>query len=276
MDLKSKVICLIVILNIIFLHQAFAFFKQNDRPDNLRIEHTPIDQSTQGNVLYLYDNFISDISENYITKKIENFIFADQIKINLPMNILMQDSIYPENSIDRMMLANLRAKKLFDEYSELQKKVRSMLQGDMNPGKKKDEKKSAGFSMDEAANIDEKIEAIQKTMSNIYFLGHLSKEADSEQNQLIFEHLSPMNSDINEFKKNAPDIDFPNTTRNYEGDATAVSQKKILNTESHKLPWVFSVLLKLLSFIISNKFEIMIYMLVMTIVIFLISFKIKN
>ena len=276
MDLKSKVICLMFILNIIFLHQVSAFFKQNDRPDNLRIEHTPIDQSTQGNVLYLYDNFVSDTSENYITKKKENFIFADQIKINLPMNILMQDSIYPENSIDRMMLANLRAKRLFDEYSELQKKVRSMLQGDMNPGKKKDEKKSAGFSMDETANIDEKFEAIQKTMSNIYFLGHLSKEADSEQNQLIFEHLSPMNRDMNEFNKNTPDIEFLNTTKDYEGDATAVSQKKNLNKEHHKLPWVFSVLLKLLNFIISNKFEIMLYMLVMTIVIFLISFKIKN
>jgi len=31
------------------VNHGVAFFFHNDRPDNLRIEHTPIDQSTQVN-----------------------------------------------------------------------------------------------------------------------------------------------------------------------------------------------------------------------------------
>ncbi len=200
--MKFKVICLIFIFNMVTMNHAPAFFLQNNRSDNLRIEDTPIDRSTQdNNILYLYDNFFSGSSENYLSKKKGSFIFADQIKINIPMNILIQDSIYPENSIDRMMLANLRAKKLFDEYSELQKRARSVLQDNGVSGEKNDGKKNSSH-MAENLNIDEKNEAIRKTMAHVNFLGHLSKDTDPEQNPMILEHLSTTDSEINTSEKN--------------------------------------------------------------------------
>ena len=55
---------------------------------------------------------------------------------------MRQESIYPENSIDRMMLANLRAKKLYDEYAELQKKARLAVQENWPSGRGKERGKN--------------------------------------------------------------------------------------------------------------------------------------
>ena len=273
--MKFKVICLIFIFNMVTMNHASAFFLHNNRSDNLSIEDTPIDQSTQdNNILYLYDNSFAGSSENYLSKKKGAFIFADQIKINIPMNILLQDSIYPENSIDRMMLANLRAKKLFDEYSDLQKRARLILQDNGIPGEKNDGKKNSSH-IAENINIDEKNEAIQKTMSHINFLGHLSKDTDSEQNSMILDHLSSTNSEIDTSEK---DISYIRSSEGIEEKRGApnTDQQSLLRKESRELPWILNVLLKLLNYIVSNRLEIMLYMIFMSLIVFLISLKIKK
>lgn len=273
--MKLKVIFLIFVFNMVTMTHGSAFFLHNDRPDSLRIEHTPIDQSTQvNNMVYLYDNFSSNSSENHLTKKRKGFIFADQIKINIPMNILIQDSIFPDNSIDRMMLANLRAKKVFDEYTELQKKARLIIQNNTLPVEKKDEKKNP-VPMDENMNIDEKNEAIQKTMSHVNVLGFILKEVESGQPPLILEHQSSVNDEFNSPTKNFSDSLSTGNTEN-AGRTVKTGQQDLSRKNNRELPWILNGLLKLLNYIVNNRLEIMLYMIFITMVVFLISLKIKK
>jgi len=266
MDLKINIICLLFIFNLVSLNHTFAFFQNNDHPDVLHTEHTPSDQSTQdNNLLYLYDNFSSSTSRSYLTKKRGDFVFADQINIKIPMNILMHDSIYPENSIDRMMLANLRVKKLLDEYAELQKKAGLILQTSVGQGEKKDKN----------INLDEESEAIHKTISHIGLLGRLSKETDPEQTP-IAKPLSSNSDAVNDLEKNiisyTPSSDDTGNTRgsDYKG------QQSILRKESHELPWILNLLLKLLNYIVTNRLEIILNIIFITIIGFFISLKIKK
>ncbi len=276
MDLKIKVICLVFVCNMLTMSHAPAFFQHNEKSDNLRIENTPNDQSTQdNNLLYLYDNFFSRASEDYFTKKRGDFIFADQIKIHIPMNIMIQESIYPENSIDRMMGANLRAKKLYDEYTELQKKVRSLQKEDAIQDQKKNEKKKEG-SLDAQIDIEEKNESIQKTMSHVSFLGQAPKELEPEQNPIIFEQQSPVNSEISTPQKNVIDHVSSEKFDNEKGGEVDTGQQHLLRKESRELPWVLNVLLRLLNYIVKNRLEIMLYMVFTAMIVFLISLKLKK
>jgi hypothetical protein len=274
-NLKSKLIILIFVFNMFAANHGVAFFFHNDRPDNLRIEDTPIDQSTQvNNRVYLYDNFFSPSSQTHLTQKRKDFIFIDQVKINVPMNMLMQDSIYPDNSIDRMMLANLRAKKLFNEYSDLQKKARLVIQNHMVPGEKKDNTKNSAF-IDDNSSIDEKKEAIRKTMSHINALRFDSKEVESEQNPLVFEHLSSVDDE-----QNAPIKNFSVTlsTKNIENaeGPLRTGQQTLSRTNHRDLPWGLDGLLKFLNYIVGNRLEIMLYMIFITMIAFLTALKIRK
>lgn len=272
--MKFKIICLLFIFNIVILNRAHAFFQYNDRPDNMRIEDTTIDHSTQDNyTFYLYDNFFSRGSENYFIKKKENFIPIDQIRLNIPMTILIQDSIYPENSIDRMMLANLRAKKLSDEYTSLQKKARLILQNYVIPEKKEHQQKS--IPVDENINIHEKTEAIKRSMSHLIFLGHISNNDELERNPMIFEHQSPINGDINIPGKNTSHISLSDNIEN-KGRNTDISQAGFSRKESSDLSWNVNALLKFIGYIVNNRLEIMLYMIFIIMIILLISLKLKK
>ncbi|OGR45834.1 MAG: hypothetical protein A3J80_13705 [Desulfobacula sp. RIFOXYB2_FULL_45_6] len=273
--MKFKLIFLIFVFNMFAVNHGVAFFFHNDRPDNLRIEHTPIDQSTQvNNRAYLYDNFFSGSSETHLTQKRKNFIFIDEIKINVPMNMLIQDSIYPDNSIDRMMLANLRAKKLFDEYTDLQKKARLVIQDHMVPGEKKDETKDS-VSMDGNSSIDEKNEAIQKIMSHVNVLGLHIKGIESEQNPLALKHLSSVNDELNTSTENFSDSVSTGKIENAERPISTGPQ--VLSKTNHRdLPWILNGLLKLLNYIVSNRLEIMLYLIFITMIVFLTALKIRK
>lgn len=252
-----------------------AFFFSNDQPDNLRIEHTPFDQSTQvNNRAYLYDNFFSNSSETYLAQKRKGYIFVDQIKINIPMNILAQDSIYPDNSIDRMMLANLRAKKLFDEYTELQKKARLILMDPVVPGEKKDRTEKS-VSIDENLSIDEKKKLIQETMSHINALGFNSKGIEADPTLLGLEYLSSVNNELSSSTKNLSDSVSSGKIEN-AGRTLNTGPQVISRTNHRDLPWILNGLLKLLNYIVSNRLEIMLYLIFITMVVFLTALKIRK
>jgi hypothetical protein len=257
------------------VNHGAAFFSHNDRPDNLRIEHTPIDQSTQVyNRAYLYDNLFSGSSKTHLTQKKRGFIFIDEIKINVPMNILIQDSIYPDNSIDRMMLANLRAKKLFDEYTDLQKKARLIIQDYMVTGEKKDKTKNS-VSMDEISSIDEKNEAIQNIMSHANVLGLNIKGIETEENPLALKHLSSTNDEVNTTAENFSDSVSTEKIEN-TGRPLNTGPQVLSKTNHRDLPWILNGLLKLLNYIVSNRLEIMLYMIFITMIAFLTALKIRK
>lgn len=274
--MKSKIICLIIFFNMVTMNLASAFFLHNDRSNYLRIEHTPIDLPTQdNNRLYLYDNFLSSSSESYLSRKKEHFIFADQIKINIPINILRQESIYPENSIDRMMLANLRAKKLYDEYAELQKKARLAVQENWPSGRGKERGKNP-IHHNENIDIDQKNEEIQKAISHVNFLGQNFKDTESDESPIHLEHLSSVNNELNTSEKSRI-YAISQGDDSIRGSGTATpKQQGLSRKQSSELPWILNGLLKLLNYIVNNRLEIMLYTIFIAMIVVLISLRLKR
>ena len=57
------------------------------------------------------------------------FVCADRINIDIPVGVLLQESVNPVENIDRLVAVNLRIQKLLDEYLAQTEKYEKMLEG---------------------------------------------------------------------------------------------------------------------------------------------------
>ena len=273
--LKYTVFCLIFVLSFLTSsNMAHAFFLINHDADEIKIDHTMIDRSTQDNNFQFYDNFFFDNPHCFLVKKIPGFVSADQVQISIPLKILARNSIYPENSIDRMLLANLRMKKLTTEYLQLQKKARLILQGSLvatieKPGGKKELDQENG----RVDNIEGEKEKINEQLFNIDRLSRFSRDMVSSGDTLFVDGTDPLpetlvyGSASSNGRGKDPDRIKPNI---------ATTRQIFTRSENTELPWVFNFLLKTINYILNNRVEIILDMIFIATIGFFISLKVRK
>lgn len=281
MVLKIKILWIVAALIFTGYFSAFAFFQQKDRVDNLRIEEKSIDKSLpHNNQFNIYDNFISPDSEKYLIKHKKGFVAPDQISIHIPMTVLVRDSFYPETSIDRMMMANLRAKKLYDEYVELQKRAQQMVRDDSAKGKPNEKKAASSTAAsgreDKEGQIEQINETLQKRMSQVYFLGHIREDTEFQANQIAFEYPGSINAENSAPNKETSQSGTPAAIIDGKGSMSSSGQQMRVKRSADELPWIFKLPLKIFSYIANNRLEIMIYIISMAVIVLLVSMKMKR
>jgi len=281
--LKYKILNLLFIFSLINIFNVHAFFMRNDHPDEIRIDHTIVDRPTQGNnVFQLHDNFFFNNTNSFLVEKNNNFIHADEIKINVPLAILARNSIYPEDSIDRILLANLRIKKLISEYNELQKKAKLILQDNKMPGTGKiHNSKANSKEKEKTVSIESEREKINKKLFNISRLAKLT-QADTLSDETIFlEDFSKLKNNLTNPLQNiiVDNIGFAKVIEgNPELGETQIDtgMPVILKNDKNALPWIFRIFLKILNYAIGNRVEIILYMIFITIIGYFIALQVKQ
>jgi len=269
--LKYKIIYLFF-FSLINYNIVYAFFMINDHSEEIRIEHTTIDRSAQGNnVFQLYDNFFYNDINNFLIKRVDGFISADQIEINIPLKILARDAIYPENSIDRMLLANLRIKKLISEYMELQKKARLILQNSEMPGMRTLNNKGKGGK----SNIESEKKKINKNLLSINRLSGLTQDDISSNKAVFLKKYSNLKNKTSPLSENAATRIIDDNPDLVNAD-TAMGKQILTGKENSELPWIFSLFLKILNYIFNNRLEIILYMIFIAVVGYFISLQVRR
>ena len=259
-----------------------AFFLITDHSDKISIDHTTLDRSTQdNNVFQLYDNYFFKNTNSFLIKKIDGFISVDQVKINIPLKILVRDSIYTENSIDRMLLANLRIKKLILEYTKLQKKAQLLLQDSKMAGMRKiNNKITKDKETDKIGNIESEKDKINKKLFNINRLSRLVQDDTSSNSSIFFENYAELKNKMNPSSKapsyftessaiNKNNLDFVHTDIN-------TTRQIYTRKDNSQLPWVFKFFLKILNYILNNRVEIILYIIVIAVTGYFISFQVRR
>lgn len=281
-NLKHIIICLLFFFSLIKLNAACAFFQSNDHPDGIRLDHTAIGRSTQDIIVYqLYDNFLYANPDNFLIKHRAGFISADEVKINVPLKILARDSIYPENSIDRILLANLRIKKLMIEYSELQKKARLLLDdGRISLTGEKKKKSANDDPQNGMDDIESEKERIDKKLINIRQLSQWTLDDISSNETRSMEN----DSNLNHRTTSLPADTFYNADFSAGVEKTsdvektdAVTVRQIFSgKKSTELPWIFTLFLKILNYVLNNRVEIILYMIFIAVVGYFISLQVRR
>jgi hypothetical protein len=248
----------------------------NDQPDEIQNDPTIIDRSIQGNTIFqLYDNFFHTTTNDVLVKKKKGFIAADQVDVHMPLKILARGSIYPENSIDRLLLANLRIKNLMSEYTKLQKKARLILLDQTMIPAKTDDRQVDNQERGGSDTIEDEKAILNKKLFNINRLSRLT------QDDIIFiENYSSLKNKI--ISSSRPFSYVAGATAQI--DHTPDRARAPVNTvrqnftgqDHSELPGVFSFLIAVLNYLLTNRVEIILYMIFACLVGFIISLYLRR
>jgi len=280
--LKYKVIYLLAFLGLINYTIAYAYFLTDNHSNGLRIDpglnqHT----SVNDNSFYLYDNYFYTHENSFLTRKINGFIPVDHIKINMPLKILSRTSIYPADSVDRLLLANLRIKDLVSEYSALQKKSQSIFNDSHVAGTgERPAVNSSDKGKNRLASIEYEKEKINEKIININRLNNVSQEdvlskgtmsvvldGDAENRQISALNMTADATDSSKIVERMRDL---NKTE------VDMGRQILMRKENSELPWIFNLFLKILNYMLMNRVEVILYMIFAAVAGYFISLQIRR
>ena len=181
-------------------------------------------------------------------------VTAGTVNIDIPFDLLSKTVISPETSIDRQIAANLRLKSIIDEYLSLKKRNAQVLKGLGIPYL---EKKVAPPKKDRQGPVPEEIKAekeARKTMKNVIVFSGGHWTAPVNRQEVVSQVAGTPKKDrqkitaAGDVSRSRPSPE-DSETRSYQ---TAHGG----NTE---LPWFVSFALKLIRYVVDNKFEIFLW-----------------
>lgn len=279
---KLKAIILIFFCGLVFTCNAPAFFYKQEYPNDIRIDNTTIVHSTQyDNLFHFYDNFSYSYNENYLIKKVNGFVHSATISIDLPIKILAQDPVSTEDSIDRILLANLKIKNLMAEYTQLQNRVRQTLDHSYDPLGGKDSSHTPVLKkMDGLETIGTEKEMIFKQINNISVVNSFFQE-DGSFKKFDMETSPLWDQKRKEFSEN---ITFDSGSDNAIKTGFTVNSKQLVsmreqvfnNHEKIEVPWVFVFFMTVFKYILNNRTEVFLYIVFLSIIGYFIRLQVRQ
>ncbi|MBU4099913.1 MAG: hypothetical protein KKH20_00870 [Proteobacteria bacterium] len=273
--ISSLLLCWIILL--FAVGTAYSFYRISDGTEKLFFhrEKSRATWNKDEKHFVVYDNF-NHFSAKKNNKPIicsgsNDFVPADIINFNIPVDISIKRSITPDNLLANLIYTNLKLKKLLEEYEELQKRAKKLLaelkvpfldkENSVYNEKQNLEQKYQGVirELNSSAQLygDANLPVINSTKFLPFLLSKQKMSGSSEPLELF--------AYFNEEAKAGP-VD-PVITPEY-------NYGKRLRTsfdEDTSLPWIFRILLNVVSYIMLHKIEALLLFSVLMVIIILLS-----
>ena len=223
----------------------------------------------------VYDNF-NHFSAKQNNKPIicsgsNDFVPADIINFNIPVNISIKRSITPDNLLANLIYANLKLKKQLEEYEKLQKRANKLLAELRVPFLDKE-----NSVYNEKQNLEQKYqEVIRKLKSSAKLYGNENLPVINSTKSMAFllskQKMSGSSEPVELFDH------FNKRTKAGSVDSVIMHEynyDKRLRTsfdEDTSLPWIFRILLNVVSYIMLHKIEALLLFSVTMLIIVLFS-----
>jgi hypothetical protein len=270
--LKCKAIFFLLIFILICPAAANAFYHMEKHTDEIQIENSSmISPAQDNNIFQFYDNFSYPATNEYLIKKVPGFVSMSQIEITMPLKILSIHPVSMEDSIDRMLLANLKINQLIAQYTQLQEKAKSLV------------KNYSKISRDQNAvsgNIEKGKQAIIQQILNWNKI-KITNIEDISPLSTILEERNVSTTKNSNAKKKAPQSEFQPATENptvFKEIKMNSGQRQVFGTRnsSASVPWVLSVLMDIIKYVSTNRLEILFYLVFFSLIIGLIRLQVKQ
>ena len=276
---------IVIIVVLLSVTPAHPFYVDSGLPDALRSDHTTIDMPTQdNNGLMIFDNQLSGRPGVFLEKKNRHFTPALNIPFKMPLNLLVLNSIQPEISLDRILAANLRAKKYYLEYQNLREKALDLIRDNRAVPKTTaarnqptdrpkslwpvDNERRVDFNHEEQ-RISLQLQAAERVIS-------MSQKGSSKQDVILMDNgFTPNRSEKGYLADN---LYLPAKKVRYQGGyaGSAAQQSYEVRHVDSELPWIFRVVLTTIKFVGENKIEISLYAMFFMITGYFIILKLKR
>jgi len=266
---------------------GYAFFCAGGQSEELRIDHTPYDNAVQGNnssrkpPVKLYDNFVYADPVNFLTRGHDAFVCVDQITVEMPLKLLSQNNIMPEDALDRMLVTNLRVKAIIEKYEQLQQQALVLLHPGQAGAGQQGARKGGGTGETQSRGSAVDIRKEKQRLGKI--LQGISQSTDSlpkgpGSGPIIVSDTYPAGGKNpgSETRSSPGDAGMPySSTAQVDADFSRQSNI-LLNQPDAGLPWIFDRFLKSWKFVMDYRIEIITYMMLFLLVGFFISLRVKK
>ncbi len=217
----------------------------------------------------LYDNegaqALASPDAPMIFPRSDRFVPADIIPVNLPLHIALQHSIQIDNTLANLLYANLKLKRLIEEYEALQKNAEALLSDISTPV----------LDADFFAKDFQRFGSLHKTRQELTW-SHLTvvrklrsgSAADVPQKEkTTFAHVESLTALVARSKTTAelfPEKNFNPHMDVAVSDGTAFRNgdegNRIQTSRSvdTSLPWIFEVALKTIGYLAAHKIEVLV------------------
>ncbi len=258
----------------------------------------------------IYDNLFYKNNNYILTRQSQGFIEIDHVKIDIPLKLLAQNAIQPEDTLDRMLIANLRINKIMAEYEmlrqtavELLSNIKSYSSGRVfNAPKGKNNRpvnrikshKSGQVSnapkTGQVSNAPKKkkinkpvsIEAEKKRLNEIHIaINRMEMPTFSESlgdNIIVSDIHSGMTSggeNVSErFQYQNNNIDARKVQTRQVDLELNLQREALMRERATQLPWIFKVFLKVWNYVLTHRVEIILYSMFILLAVFFISLRV--
>jgi len=201
-------------------------------------------------------------------------VFADRMDIDIPLSILSKEAINPEESLDRLLAANLRIQNILDEYLAFRKRTDLLLKDLRIPYLEKQNKVNAKGSIAGKGGEGEKL---KKDIENIIRHDTDYKRAHHQQTE---QSVAVIDQIIQTGAGARPEVQQGNGNIGNQITGSASYQKlpgeNMGKAYDNELPCIFRFVLDILKYAYNNKLEIVIGSLVLLISILLVTLVVKR
>jgi hypothetical protein len=291
---------LIVLLNVfaITINTAHAYYHPGARAEKiplLRERNSFGGNKPEGN-FFLYDNADCPSRENIsypiITVGSKNFVPADVIDCNIPVRIAISHPIVAENDLANLLYADLKLKKLYDEYKSLQKRTREILAGLSVPFISQSETNNPKPSREPSVH-SKKEEIVRENEIAIRYIPLSSSRlqpiditSPSDADPLTSLFIGRQQSELPTITRSGQQtldetgkedvsgssVSEQQTEKTPPSDNALQKKNKSLISDKEGVPWIFRIFMKFQDYMFSNPREVIITMLIFALIIsFLLS-----
>jgi len=264
----SLLLCWIIIF--FAVEAGYAYYRVVDETEHLFFHREKASAPWGKGEKYfaLYDNFnffsAKHLNEPIICYGSDNFVPADKIAFNLPVNIYIKRSVTPENLLTNLIYANLKLKKQLEKYEALQKRVSKLLaelkvpflESNTTPPESSDKENSI---YNERQKLEQKHQEIIRKLNSLATLHgneNLSAVGSTKSPAFLLSKQKPSKGSepldiFTHFKTETKTVD-PVIMHGYNYG----KRIKTSFDEDTSLPWIFNSLLNVVKYILSHKIEV--------------------
>lgn len=201
-------------------------------------------------------------------------VFADRIDIDIALSLLSTEAIEPEESLDRLLAANLRIQNILDEYLAFRKKTDLLLKDLRIPYLEKQNKGKTKLAI---AGKDVEGEKLKKDIENIIRHDTDYKRAydeQTEQSVTVIDQITQTGAG----EKTGLQQENGDIGNQITGSARykKLPGQNMGKTYDNELPWIFRFILGILKYVYNNKLEIALGSLVVLMSLLLVTLVVKR
>ncbi|MCP4672206.1 MAG: hypothetical protein GY857_12970 [Desulfobacula sp.] len=274
---KYTILTLSVLLLCLIPGKSYPWFSNSDDTKLIGFTMKSCIPKLSSNHYILHYNSLNDCDDAAIFPDSGNntTIFADRIDIDIPLSILSKEAIDPEESLDRILAANLRIQNILDEYLAFKKRTKLLLKNLRIPYlEEKDNKVKPKSAI---TGEVEKGETLKNDIKNIIKHGAGYDRRNYEQVErsvaiILQASQTGAGRKADQQQGTGDSINQMAVSEKYQK-----AQKINHGTQyDDELPWIFRFIFGILKYVYSNKLTIVLWLAILCISILITTLVLKR